>query len=186
MQRYGRRRKSGLCSSIPTLTRGPPTGPFFVSRLSMSTDHDRDQSISLARELQEVLSSVEHIPNADHRAALAYDKIHQAVSDICANHSHGGAPCFSEPQVKALKEMAFQIAFILDPVNRAPRTISARAKAAWRRESWGMKVSIVLALIVALVAVIDLGKSVYEFGSWAVGHKPPAASNPPTPNGGGR
>jgi hypothetical protein len=110
----------------------------------MTTSDETTRRIASARELCGFLASMGSVDDADHRVLATHERIVQAIESICANHQ--GADSFTPTQVECLKEIAFQITFVMDPNNKPPGRIR-KIRNDLKQASWVVKIPIIIALV---------------------------------------
>lgn len=147
---------------------------------------DRQRRIEAARQSREIISSFEKIGNADHRTLAVHDRVVEAIEDICLKH-RGKSTCFTDSQVECLKEVAFHIAYILDPLNKIPSSFLGRVRAEFKNSSWLVKLGFLFAIVSAVAGFFQAIDYTVQGGKWLWAQiaqaevKPAAAAVIPSP-----
>jgi hypothetical protein len=131
---------------------------------------DRERRIEAARKSHAVIAAYDKVDDPEHRTVAVSRQIDDVIDDICEGHKAEGGACFSDSQVECLKEIAFHIAFILDPRNKTPSTTWGRIRAEMKTASWTANIlfwAAVVGAIAALAQTVDLGvKGIGQAWEW--------------------
>lgn len=145
----------------------------------MAEDH-RDRRLTEAADLQKSFDALLKV-DPSQRPGLIHDRLMAAVESICAKH-RATKDVFSYAQMNIIKDIAFQIVHIVDPVNKPPRGFFSVLWAEWKSKSPIGKLGSGFAVITAITALF--GGGIYSFNTYVrpwFPVKPPAASTPSTP-----
>lgn len=113
---------------------------------------EKEQRLSEASELLDAIRSLDSVPLAQ-RKKFVHDRLILAIDGIIEKHHRGEAP-FSDVQVDVLKDIAFQIAYITDPLNTPNKGFFGRLVSEFNEQTATEKVKTVFA--VASVAATSL------------------------------
>jgi hypothetical protein len=99
----------------------------------------------------------------DHRPSFIHDRLMSAIDDICDKHRGGGAAaCFNKNQILVIKDIAFHIAYILDPKNQPPRGLWNSIRQGWKETAFAGKVGIVLATLTIIGMIWAGGLTLWQ------------------------
>lgn len=110
------------------------------------TDDQRNGRVQRSKKLREQIGALEKV-ESQHRAVFLHDRLMDAIDDICAAEKPGERTAFTIKQVDILKDVAFQIVFLLDPANQPPKSRWGRLRQSWRSLEPGDKWTIGVAIL---------------------------------------
>lgn len=150
--------------------------------MSEAEDSRSQLVVADAKKLRGVLDAYDDIASDDHRGAAINDRLSKAIAGICAKHSASRA-CFTGAQTECLSEIAFQVAYILDPRNKAPRSLWGRLKREFYDASLVGRLGMLGVTVGFLVGVFALGSAIINGATWAAhrfGSQPAVTTTPST------
>lgn len=112
---------------------------YYINR--MVDQQKRERRIVAAQQLADLCHSGDRMINDSHRQAWIHDQIADTVKQSCAKS--GGGQHFTQAQIESLTEIAFNIAYLVDPKNKKKHGIIAGIKSGWAESSLANKVSII-------------------------------------------
>ena len=114
-------------------------------------DTHRDQRLTDASSLREALSSLLHV-QPEKRAEFVHDRLMSAVDDICKKHAVGGNKGFTPTQTWIVKDIAYQIVYILDPLNQPQKVGFLQSLLTeWKEKTAFGKIKIIFSTILILI-----------------------------------
>jgi hypothetical protein len=148
-------------------------------------DTHRDRRLNDATTLHELVESLTPV-DPTKRMALIHDQLMAAIDDSCKTHTASRASGFNAPQLAIIKDIAFQIVYVLHPLNKTqPKGFFRSLWAEWKQKSPMTKIGIVIGVIVFLATSIS---GIYHFGSdawswWNAKQAQESAKPAPKPDG---
>jgi len=116
-------------------------------------ENERKRRLDDASDFHDALNSLGKV-NETHRIGFVHDRLMSAIDDICKTHQGGGQTKFSASQILILKDIVFQVVYVLDPKNRSTKGFFKRLLGDWKEQSPLKQISLAVATVVFLAAAI--------------------------------
>lgn len=116
-------------------------------------DEHRGGRLEDASELVKEIAALSKV-KPEYRAGLIHDRLVSAIDDICVKRKGDGQAVFTSKQISVIKDVAFQIVYILDKRNH-PSGVFSRSAASFKDASLTTQIGIVggiLGIIASLYA----------------------------------
>src|SRR5258708_5031993 len=97
-------------------------------------ENDRQRRLGDASSLQDAITSLGKVSET-HRIGFVHDRLMSAIDDICKTHQGTGAAKFTPAQILIIKDVAFQMVYLLDPKNRPSRSFFKRLWVDWKEQT---------------------------------------------------
>jgi hypothetical protein len=116
-------------------------------------ENDRKRRLDDASDFHDALNSLGKV-NETHRIGFVHDRLMSAIDDICKVHQGGGPSKFTASQILILKDIVFQVVYVLDPKNRSTKGFFRRLLVDWKEQSPLKQISLAAATVVFVAAAI--------------------------------
>jgi hypothetical protein len=124
-------------------------------------NNDRDRRLLDASVLHAAINALSKVEE-EQRIEFVHDRMMSAIDDICKTHPKA----FTGPQIAILKDVSFQLIYILDTRNRPPKSFLKRLFEEFRNQSpmkqIGISFSVLKVLFAAGVSVVN------SFDTWGL------------------
>lgn len=146
------------------------------------TGGQRDRRLSEAADLKDAVDALYKV-SPEQRLGFLHDRICLTIDDLCAKKKRNGSATFTAEQVHVLKDIAFQIVYVLDSESRTPRTLPGKLRREFSQLSLMAKISAGAAALAFLLGTVNGAISALEKGRELYGKMSasPSISSPPSP-----
>jgi len=126
---------------------------------------DREQRLGTASTLHEAIRSLGKVTD-ERRVEFIHDRLMSAIDDICHERLKSGTK-FSPAQVLVLKDIAFQIVYILDERNNRRQGFLGALWADFYQLSPLKKLGLLSGVVLTLFGIVGGANAGYQqFASW--------------------
>ena len=132
------------------------------------SNENKNRRMANGSELITSLTSLDKVP-ASHRAGFVHDSLMSAIDDIFRTHENGTGALFNKKQKDIIRDIAFQVVYILDVRNHPSKNVFKRLYSGFVDLKFADKTIIALMALPVfsgfIGGMLSLGKLIFSFFS---------------------
>lgn len=129
------------------------------------SDNERNRRIDDASSLIDDIAALDRV-KVEQRIGLVHDRLMSAIDDICEKSRNGGASAYNQKQIRVLKDIAFQIVYILDKRNQPPRGLVPATISYYKRTTAFNKIAILAGVVTIMAGLLAYGEKGIQLIGW--------------------